>query len=118
MRRATIGLATTLVVLTATTPAQAEGEGENARLAFKSGDALRVARKLVRQYFDRHIAAELRIPRAIHLSHPAVRDEAVSNCLARLVQQRSDPTSRQRRLVGQARNAARRTRCGAGRSVW
>jgi hypothetical protein len=45
--------------------------GERFRLAFEACDAIRVVGQMIREYFDRHIAAELRVPRAIDLAHAA-----------------------------------------------
>jgi hypothetical protein len=45
--------------------------GERLGLPFEACDAIRVVRQMIREYFDRHIAAELRVLRAIDLAHTA-----------------------------------------------
>ena len=45
--------------------------GKHMSLPLKSGEAIRVAGKGVGQELQRHVAAQLCIPRAIDLAHPA-----------------------------------------------
>ena len=46
-------------------------QGERARLAFETGEALRVGGQVRWQYLDRDIATKRRVPRAIDLAHAA-----------------------------------------------
>ena len=41
------------------------------RLAFEARQGVGVVRKVLRQHFDRDVAAEPRVARAIHLAHAA-----------------------------------------------
>jgi hypothetical protein len=45
--------------------------GQRLRLTRGAGEALRIVRERPGQHLDRNIAVERRIPRAIHLAHPA-----------------------------------------------
>jgi len=49
--------------------------GEYLRLAFEAREPIGILRKRVRQNFDRHIAPEPRVARAIDLAHAARADE-------------------------------------------
>ena len=48
--------------------------GHRAGLALESLEPFRARRHLRRQHLESHVAAELRVPRAVHLSHPARAD--------------------------------------------
>jgi hypothetical protein len=50
--------------------------GENLGLALEPGHALGVGGHLVRQNLQRHLALQPPVPRAIHLPHPALADQA------------------------------------------
>jgi hypothetical protein len=45
--------------------------GEQLRLALETRDPFGIGRERVGQDFQRHVATEARIARAIHLAHPA-----------------------------------------------
>ena len=45
--------------------------GKDLRLALEAQHAFSIARKHFRQDFQRHVTAKARVPRAIHLTHPA-----------------------------------------------
>ena len=45
--------------------------GQHLRLALESRDALGIERQGFRQYFDRHLAPQLRVARAVDFAHPA-----------------------------------------------
>ena len=48
---------------------------EHFRFALKPADAIRIARELVRQDFDRNLALQFRIASAIHLAHAAFAEQ-------------------------------------------
>ena len=50
--------------------------GEDARLALKSSEPLRIACELIGQYLDRYVAIELRIMRSIDVAHAAAPEQS------------------------------------------
>ena len=68
--------------------------GEHPRLPLEAREPLGVARECVRQEFDRDIALELRVARAVHLTHAARTEQGLH-----LIHTKSLPFHHQRSLV-------------------
>ena len=80
---------------------------EHARFALEPGETVRIRRKGGRQHLDRHIAAQRRIARPVHLAHPAFANSRRNHVRSQTLTDERRSSRRSRPLRGtQERRAA------------